>query len=89
MSLEDELVAQWVMEQKLDAYLSGLAQKKFSGTALVAQGGRVVLHKGYGLADKENRRLRDRDGVRHRFDHEAVYRRRHSETRNDGQTERL
>jgi CubicO group peptidase (beta-lactamase class C family) len=53
MSLKDESVAQRVMEKKLDAYLSGLAQKKFSGTALVAQGGRVALHKGYGLADKE------------------------------------
>lgn len=37
---------------ELDSYLSGMVADGFSGAVLVAQGGDVVLHKGYGLADK-------------------------------------
>jgi len=37
---------------ELDRYLSRLAAYGYSGSALVARGGRVLLHKGYGLADR-------------------------------------
>jgi CubicO group peptidase (beta-lactamase class C family) len=37
---------------ELDRYLSRLAAYGYSGSALVAKGGRVLLHKGYGLADR-------------------------------------
>jgi CubicO group peptidase (beta-lactamase class C family) len=37
---------------ELDRYLSRLAALGYSGSALVARGGRVLLHKGYGLADR-------------------------------------
>jgi CubicO group peptidase (beta-lactamase class C family) len=37
---------------ELDRFLSRLAAYGYSGSALVARGGRVLLHKGYGLADR-------------------------------------
>ena len=37
---------------ELDRYLSRLAAYGYSGSALVARGGRVLLHQGYGLADR-------------------------------------
>jgi len=37
---------------KLDRYLSRLAAYGYSGSALVARGGRVLLYQGYGLADR-------------------------------------
>ena len=41
---------------RLDAYLSARAEiGQFNGTVLVAQGGRILLEKGYGLADVANR----------------------------------
>lgn len=41
---------------RLDAYLSARAKiGQFNGTVLVAQGGRVLLEKGYGLAEVANR----------------------------------
>jgi CubicO group peptidase (beta-lactamase class C family) len=40
----------------LDRYLSRLAAYGYSGSALVARGGRVLLHRGYGLADREHLR---------------------------------
>jgi len=36
----------------LDRYLARLAAFGYSGSALVARGGRVLLHRGYGLADR-------------------------------------
>jgi D-alanyl-D-alanine carboxypeptidase len=40
----------------IDAYLSGLVQSgQWSGAVLIAVGDRVVLRKGYGLADRESR----------------------------------
>ncbi|HXO22316.1 MAG TPA: serine hydrolase domain-containing protein, partial [Thermoanaerobaculia bacterium] len=42
--------------EALDRYLSRLESFGFSGSALVAQRGRVVLDKGYGLADREHHR---------------------------------
>ncbi|HTQ78447.1 MAG TPA: serine hydrolase domain-containing protein, partial [Thermoanaerobaculia bacterium] len=39
--------------QALDAYFSKLEAFGYSGSALVAQGGQVVLDKGYGLANRE------------------------------------
>jgi CubicO group peptidase (beta-lactamase class C family) len=41
---------------ELDRYLARLAAYGYSGSALVARGGRVLLHKGYGLADRERGR---------------------------------
>jgi CubicO group peptidase (beta-lactamase class C family) len=38
--------------EALDRYLSRLEAFGFSGSALVAQGGKVILDKGYGLADR-------------------------------------
>ena len=37
----------------LDARLTEEAARGFAGTVLVARGGKVVLHKGYGLANRE------------------------------------
>ena len=37
---------------RIDQRLSELAKKDFSGVALVAQGGTVILARGYGLADR-------------------------------------
>ena len=41
---------------ELDRYLARLAAYGYSGSALVARGGRVLLHQGYGLADRARRR---------------------------------
>jgi CubicO group peptidase (beta-lactamase class C family) len=41
---------------RLDRYLSGLAALGFSGAVVVEHEGRVVLRRGYGLADREARR---------------------------------
>jgi CubicO group peptidase (beta-lactamase class C family) len=38
----------------LDRYLEGMVPLGFSGSFLVAQRGEVLLHGGYGLADREN-----------------------------------
>jgi len=38
---------------QLDQYLTRLAAYGFSGTVLVAKEGEVVLHQGYGWADRE------------------------------------
>jgi len=45
----------------LQALLRGYESEGFSGTVLVAKDGRVVLHEGYGFADKECRIRNDRD----------------------------
>lgn len=39
---------------RLDLYLTRLAAYGFSGTVLVAKGGSLILHKGYGLANDES-----------------------------------
>jgi CubicO group peptidase (beta-lactamase class C family) len=39
--------------QKLDAYLTRLEGFGFAGSLLVAKDGQILLHKGYGLADRE------------------------------------
>jgi CubicO group peptidase (beta-lactamase class C family) len=41
--------------EKLDAYLYALSEDGFAGAILVAIDGEVVLSKGYGWADRENR----------------------------------
>ncbi len=40
--------------QKIDRYLTRQAEDGFSGVILAAQGGKLVIAKGYGLADQEN-----------------------------------
>src|ERR1700720_2975078 len=40
----------------LDRYMARLAAYGYSGSVLVARGGRVLLHQGYGLADRARRR---------------------------------
>lgn len=42
---------------RLDDYLQKQFEVGFSGAALVVREGKVVLHKGYGYADRENDRL--------------------------------
>ncbi|MEA2695190.1 MAG: hypothetical protein QOJ16_4577, partial [Acidobacteriota bacterium] len=42
--------------ESLDRFFSRLEAFGFSGSALVAQGGQIVLDKGYGLADREHGR---------------------------------
>lgn len=41
--------------ERLDNHLSRLAAFGFSGSVLVARDGKVILNKGYGLADRKNR----------------------------------
>jgi CubicO group peptidase (beta-lactamase class C family) len=46
------------LDQRLDHFLTVVSNRgAFAGTVLVAVGGRVVLERGYGLADRTNRRL--------------------------------
>jgi CubicO group peptidase (beta-lactamase class C family) len=40
----------------LDGFMSRLAAYGYSGSVLVAKGGRIILHEGYGLADRAARR---------------------------------
>lgn len=40
--------------RRLDEYLTRVSEFGFSGTVLVARDGKVVLHKGYGLADRKS-----------------------------------
>lgn len=40
----------------LDAWSEGMVDSGFSGAVLVARGGEVVLHAGYGMADRERER---------------------------------
>ena len=42
--------------EALDRYMARLAAYGFSGSVLVAKGGRVLLHRGYGLADRGRRK---------------------------------
>ncbi len=56
---EDRLVAAVAgdpLGAALDDYLSRLAAFGYSGSVLVAKGGKVVLNKGYGLADRQHGR---------------------------------
>ncbi|HEY0158120.1 MAG TPA: serine hydrolase domain-containing protein [Thermoanaerobaculia bacterium] len=41
------------LQDRLHALLSGYEREGFSGTVLVAKDGRIVLHRGYGFADRE------------------------------------
>jgi len=45
------------LEETLDTYLQRCAAFGWSGSALVARGGEVILQKGYGLADRERGKL--------------------------------
>jgi CubicO group peptidase (beta-lactamase class C family) len=45
-------VVQGAAGSRLDIHLSALAERGFSGTALVTRKGEVVLHKGYGLRNR-------------------------------------
>ena len=38
---------------ELDAFLTALSRDGYSGSVLVARKGEIILHKGYGLADRE------------------------------------
>lgn len=39
--------------EKLDALLTGFSEEGYSGAVLVAREGEIILHKAYGLADRE------------------------------------
>ena len=41
------------LRKKLDGYILTAVEAGFSGTVLVAKGGEVILHNGYGMADRE------------------------------------
>ena len=41
------------LRKKLDDYILTAVEAGFSGAVLVAKGGEVILHNGYGLADRE------------------------------------
>lgn len=41
------------LRKKLDSYILTAVKAGFSGAVLVAEGGKVILHNGYGLADRE------------------------------------
>lgn len=43
------------LSTKLEAYLGRLEKLGFSGTVLVAKDGKIVLEKGYGMADRERK----------------------------------
>ena len=41
------------LKKKLDSYILTAVKAGFSGAVLVAKGGKVIVHSGYGLADRE------------------------------------
>jgi CubicO group peptidase (beta-lactamase class C family) len=41
--------------EKLDDLMAGFGKEGYSGAVLVAQNGRIILQKGYGLADRERK----------------------------------
>lgn len=43
------------LENKIDTYLQDGVANGFSGSILVAKKGDIILHKGYGMANKENK----------------------------------
>lgn len=42
------------LREKIDIYLARLEKAGFSGAVLVAQNGKIIFEKGYGLADRKN-----------------------------------
>jgi CubicO group peptidase (beta-lactamase class C family) len=48
-------VVSGVVGARVDAFFQGLAVGGFSGTVLVARKGELILHKGYGLADRRRK----------------------------------
>jgi CubicO group peptidase (beta-lactamase class C family) len=44
-----------ILKEKIDNYLSQGVSNGFSGSVLIAKHGEIILHKGYGMADKENK----------------------------------
>jgi CubicO group peptidase (beta-lactamase class C family) len=51
----DKTVVEGDLGRTLDTYLGRLERLGFSGTVLVAKDGKVVLAKGYGMADREKK----------------------------------
>jgi CubicO group peptidase (beta-lactamase class C family) len=55
-TVSDGETVQGPLGTALDRYLQQLETFGFSGSVLVAKDGQIVLHKGYGLADREHKR---------------------------------
>ncbi|HVT59544.1 MAG TPA: serine hydrolase domain-containing protein [Thermoanaerobaculia bacterium] len=55
-SAATEVVAGDALARELDRFLSALGAFGYSGSVLVARGHHLLLHKGYGVADRERRR---------------------------------
>jgi CubicO group peptidase (beta-lactamase class C family) len=49
----DESVVRGDLAERLDRFLSDEESAGFNGSVLIAEGGRVILHKGYGYADSQ------------------------------------
>jgi len=52
-------VVHGALAERIDRYLTAAAELGLAGTALVEKDGEVILHKGYGLVDREGGRRAD------------------------------
>ena len=59
----DDAIVRGARAQKIDAYLTRLESVGYSGGALIADSTGVILAKGYGYADREQRRVFNRRTV--------------------------
>jgi CubicO group peptidase (beta-lactamase class C family) len=53
-SVPDRTVVEGELAEQLDRILAGRSQAGFNGSVLIAKDGRVILHNGYGWADRQH-----------------------------------